>query len=262
MRRAAARSRRAGREADRADQIVVRNPARTGDPELDSALSSLTGLVDPLRPVTWVSVPRRGIRGAYLHRLAAEGQLRFEPGTVLGPRRYRITGAARAVAARVRLDAVAQSTGQQVEVADAAFGALARAIGLDRVLYPGSAGRPLRARLAQLTSGQWAARVAKTSGSGLAGAEVDGAADVIAQAAAAASSPTWQLGKRAIPLQWFDRDLRLPLPPPASGDRRSRGDVHVRYGPAQMFAGGLEVMNHTSRADACATDVPDRKERL
>jgi hypothetical protein len=132
------------------DRIVVRDPAATGDAELDAALLSLAGGRPP-RPEIWVGLPRRGIRDAYASRLISAGVLQAQPrGGMPGTRRYRIAAPERAAGARSRLDAIAQSTGPQVAVGHAAFGGLASAIGLGKVLYPGRPGRPRRARLVEI----------------------------------------------------------------------------------------------------------------
>ena len=128
------------------------NAIPTGDAELDAALDSLTSRRPP-RPKTWVGHPRRGIRDAYLERLVAAGALGSEPRGFLGRRRWVVTAPERADRARARLDAIAQSAGP-VSLAQAAFGGLAHAVGLDRHLYPRFADRPLRWRLAEVGKGQ------------------------------------------------------------------------------------------------------------
>jgi Golgi phosphoprotein 3 (GPP34) len=173
----------AGRAWIAEGRIAARDPAATGDPELDAALVSLAGLTFPPRPETWLGLPRRGIRAAYAARLTSAGALRLESGRVLGtPRyhigtpRYRVTDASRAAEARSRLDAVTQSAGPPAtgpqycrppttgpqstgpqsdpDPAQAALAGLASAIGLGDVLYPGRAGRAQRARMAQIARQQ------------------------------------------------------------------------------------------------------------
>jgi hypothetical protein len=133
-------------------EITVLNTVPTGDAELDAALDSLAGRRPP-RPRTWVGHPRRGIRDAYLERLVAAGALAGEPRGLLGRRRWVVTAPERAQRARARLDAIAHSAGR-VSLAQAAFGGLAHAVGLDRHLYPRFADRPLRWRLAEVGKGQ------------------------------------------------------------------------------------------------------------
>lgn len=132
-------------------RITVLSAQTTGDAELDAALASLVGGRSP-RPRTWVGRPRRGIREAYLERLAAAGALRGQPG-FLGRKRWAVTDPARVERLRIRLDAIAQSAGP-VSLAQAAFGGLAHAVGLDRYLYPRFADRRLRWRLAEVGKGQ------------------------------------------------------------------------------------------------------------
>jgi hypothetical protein len=160
------------------DRVVVRDPAATGDAELDAALLTLVGSRPP-RPETWVGLPRRGIRDAYASRLISAGALREPPsGGIFSSRRYRIAAPERAAAARSRLDAITQSTGPQVDVGQAAFGGLASAIGLGHVLYPGRPGRSLRARLIQIARWEPAAHTtsAAAAGSAAAGSAAAGSA--------------------------------------------------------------------------------------
>jgi hypothetical protein len=133
-------------------RITVLTDEATGDAELDAALASLADRRSP-RPKTWVGRPRRGIREAYLDRLAAAGTLRGQRGGLLGRMRWSVTDPARVEQARIQLDAIAQSAGP-VSLAQAAFGGLAHAVGLDRYLYPRFADRRLRWRLAEVGKGQ------------------------------------------------------------------------------------------------------------
>jgi hypothetical protein len=187
-----------------ADRVVILDRAATGDAELDAALLSITGARRPPRAENWVGLPRRGIRNAYLERLTAAGVLRVEPSPILGLRRYRIAEPERVARARARLDAIAVSAGPGLDVRQTAFGGLACAIDLDNVLYPGRAGRPLRARLAQIAqaetiSGARAAGIgpgggAAGGGSGAAAAQagtsVESAAAVHAATSAAVHAAT------------------------------------------------------------------------
>jgi hypothetical protein len=168
-------------------QIVVRDPAATGDAELDAALSSLVGMLRPPRPEAWVGLPRRRIRKAYLERLTSAGVLRAEPSTRFGAPRYRVTAPERLAGARSRIDAIAHSPGQQVDVGQAALAGLASAIGLGSVLYPGQAGDPQRARLAQIAATQ-TTQVARTTAESVDDIAADGAVDGTAPAATHAAT--------------------------------------------------------------------------
>ncbi|MBO0816389.1 MAG: GPP34 family phosphoprotein, partial [Actinobacteria bacterium] len=116
------------------DQVVVRSPAPTGDAELDAALATIADSASPPRPGDWVQRPRARICGRYLARLTGTGviceQTRFKI------TRWRITNTARLADARQRLDLIACSAGP-VDLGHTAYAALACAIGLDRLLYPG-----------------------------------------------------------------------------------------------------------------------------
>ena len=96
------------------DQVVVRNPAPTGDLELDAALARMCESASPLPPGEWVQRPRPRICGRYLERLTATGviceQTRF--GTSwFRTTRWRITQTGRLAEARQRLDLTACSAG-------------------------------------------------------------------------------------------------------------------------------------------------------
>ena len=190
-----------GRVGITGDRIVVLDGGPTGDERLDAALASLAGARRPPRPKTWVGHPPARICDVYLARLAAAGAIREERGTRLGfiPLiRWRMADPARAADSRARLDAIVQASGP-VNTAEAAYAGLASASGLGPVLYPGSAGRPLRKRLEQIAKGELtrpaaqqtaqaadAARAAETARA--AEAATDATAEAAARAAAGAAT--------------------------------------------------------------------------
>jgi hypothetical protein len=138
-------------------RISVIDAAPTGDAQADAALASLAAQRRPPRAKAWCSKPRRGICDAYLARLAAAGTISEQQQTRLGfirVRRWQVTDPARAQDARARLDAIAAGTGQ-VDLAQAAFGGLAHAIGLAARLYPGRDGRARRKRLELVADGEF-----------------------------------------------------------------------------------------------------------
>ena len=144
-----------GRAEVAGERIAVVDAAPTGDAELDAALTSLAEAGRPPKATAWVGKPRRGIRGAYLARLAQAGVIQIEPtrflGIPTGSRLHLIDGA-RLADARARLDAIALSSGP-VDVTQAAYGGLAYATGLASLLYRGRDGRPARKRLAEVAKG-------------------------------------------------------------------------------------------------------------
>jgi hypothetical protein len=136
-------------------RIQVLDPAPTGDAEADAALASLAAQKRPPRAKAWCGRPRHGICDAYLARLAAAGAITVQEQTRLGfirVRRWQVTDPARAQAARARLDAIARGTGE-VDLAQAAFGGLAHAIGLAGGIYRGKDGRAARKRLELVADG-------------------------------------------------------------------------------------------------------------
>jgi len=73
-----------GRAEVAGERIAVVDAAPTGDAELDAALKSLAEAGRPPKATAWVGKPRRGIRGAYLARLAQAGVIQIEPTRFLG----------------------------------------------------------------------------------------------------------------------------------------------------------------------------------
>lgn len=130
-------------------RLVVHSSAPTGDAELDAALASISQASRPPRAQRWVGHPRRGIASAYLDRLAAAGVIRKERALTT---RWRIADAARLAEARARVDAIAR-TDSPADLAQAALGGLAHAIGLDAALYPGWGNRGLRRRFKEIADG-------------------------------------------------------------------------------------------------------------
>src|SRR5262245_15074544 len=172
-----------GRVEVAGERIAVRDAAPTGDVELDAALMSLTEAARPPKATAWVGKPRRGIRAAYVGRLARAGVIQLEPARFLGiPTRPRLhlADAGRAADARARLDAIALSSGP-VDVTQAAYGGLAHATGLASLLYRGRDGRQARNRLAEVAKGASAAPDAVTRAAS--DAAVRAASDAAVQAA-------------------------------------------------------------------------------
>jgi len=167
----------AGRITIAGGRVAVTGSSPGLGPFLDEALASLADSRREAKAKTWVSHPRRGIAQAYLEQLATAGVLRAEQGTRLGIfpfTRWHVTDAGRQAEVRARLDAVALSDGP-VSTAQAALAGLAYAAGLGTVLYPGRAGRAVRARLERIAKGHEVA------------ADVARAGDASSQAMAAAN---------------------------------------------------------------------------
>ena len=192
-----------GRVSIAGQRIVVLDAAPTGDPELDAALSSLTGARRPPKAEAWVGRPRRGICEAYQARLARAGTIQMEERRFLGiPAKpfLHLTDSARVADARARLDAIALSSGP-VDTTQTAFGGLAHATGLAGLLYRGWDGRAARKRLAKVAEGKQAGMAmgdvalrpgagqarADASGEAVSGAAADAAADAANRAAADAA---------------------------------------------------------------------------
>jgi len=155
------------------DQIVVRNPAPTGDAELDAALARIGEPASPPRPGDWVQRPHPRICGWYLERLRATGVICAQ--TRFWITRWRITQTGRLAEAHQRLDLIACSVGP-VDLSQAAYAGLACAIGLDQLLYPGRRRRAERDRLRDIAAGHWTTAPAKASDSPAAAPDADSGA--------------------------------------------------------------------------------------
>ena len=125
----------------------------TGDKDLDATLSRLAA-GRPLKVRAWVGRASRKLASRYLDRLVAAGAVQRRGGG-LWPR-YPVTDQARAAELRTRLDAIVLGQGPAND-RDAAFAALADAIGLAWILYRGRENRDARKRLRQITKNHWAA---------------------------------------------------------------------------------------------------------
>jgi hypothetical protein len=132
------------------DEVWVRCPAPTGDADLDAALARIGEPATPPWPDEWV--PRPQITSGYLERLMATGVICEQ--SKFGITRWRITQAPRLAEARQRLDLIACSAGP-ADLSQTACAALACALGLDRLLYPGRRRRAERDRLREVAAGHW-----------------------------------------------------------------------------------------------------------
>jgi hypothetical protein len=147
------------------DQVVVKGQAPTGDADLDAALAWIGEPTTPPWPDEWVPRPR--ITSKYLERLTASGVICEQ--TRFWTTRWSITQAPRLAEARQRLDRSARSAGP-VDLSQTAYAALACALSLDRLLYPGWRRRAERDRLREIAAGHW------TTSSALASDSTDAAA--------------------------------------------------------------------------------------
>ncbi len=149
-------------------KIHVVDPSPTGHAGADAALRSLRRFRRRPTAAAWCSRPRTGIYNAYLAQLATVGAIRLERRKLLGlipVSRWQVSDTAREAQVRARLDAIAGGTGQ-VDLADAAYGGLAHAMGLPTRLYPGIARSHLRSRLWEIANGAWTTGPADTGDGG------------------------------------------------------------------------------------------------
>jgi hypothetical protein len=171
-------------------KVVVRDPTPTGDPLVDRALDRIVSVGKPRRPSDWVAKLARDARKSTLDRLVTDGVLTRERDRVLlvFPRtRYPAPDGrepAPETDARQRLASAVSGTGP-VEPRTAALCALLAATDLDRKIFRDLDRRRVKARLKEISQGDWAAAaVRKTI------AEIQGAVVVAVVAATSATATT------------------------------------------------------------------------
>jgi hypothetical protein len=133
-------------------RIVVRDPAPTGDPELDAALASIGESAEPPLAKEWVGRPRLWITRGYVERLEAAGWVTKADWKIILPR-WRVTGVTRLAQARQRVDLIARSRGP-ADPGQFAYAGLVCVIGLDRRMYRGLGRNAERARLREVATGE------------------------------------------------------------------------------------------------------------
>jgi hypothetical protein len=143
-------------------RVVVLDPEPTGDPLVDQALERLGGAEKSRKPGYWVSQFAKDTRPRVLEKLVGDGVLTTEKDRVLGvfPRtRYPAAqGTEPPVEADARLRMRAAVLGDgAVEPRTAALCALVAATELDRKVFADLDRKRVKARLAEISQGEWAA---------------------------------------------------------------------------------------------------------
>jgi hypothetical protein len=170
------------------DRVVVRDPAPAGHPMLDAALRRIAE-DKPRKAKDWVAKFAKGARGQVMAGLVAQGVVREEKGKVLliFPRtKYPAAHGVEPVAetdARQRMRAAVAGTGP-VEPRTAALCALVAATGLDKKVFADLERRQVKARLKEISQGEWAAAAVRKA---IEQVQAAVAAAVTASTAAAAS---------------------------------------------------------------------------
>jgi Golgi phosphoprotein 3 GPP34 len=147
------------------DRVVVRDPAPAGHPLLDAALRRIAQ-DKPRKPKDWVAKFAKDTRGQVMAGLVEQGVVREEKGKVLliFPRtRYPAAHGVEPAAetdARQRMRAAVAGDGP-VEPRTAALCALIKATGLDRKVFADLDRRRVKARLTEISEGEWAATAVK-----------------------------------------------------------------------------------------------------
>jgi hypothetical protein len=143
-------------------RVVTRGAGPTGDALVDDALDQITTDRRSRKPVDWVKRFTKGTQHRVIERLAAAGVLRIERTTVLGvfprtryPAAYGTEPVARTEAGE-KLRAAILGAGP-VFPRTAALCALVAATELDKKIFPDLDRRLVRARLKEISQGDWAA---------------------------------------------------------------------------------------------------------
>lgn len=166
-------------------RVVVRNPAPTGSPELDTALAVIAQ--KPRTPSHLLDPLAKGLRGRLLEGLAARGILRREERKVLGLfpiSRWPAEDATHETALRRRLQAVLLD-GLTPEPADAVLLAVLKGSGLEKGLVPKDRRKDARRRLDEVAQLDWADKAIRDA---IAAAAAISAAVVVSVAATSSSS--------------------------------------------------------------------------
>ncbi|MEU4420617.1 GPP34 family phosphoprotein [Actinoplanes sp. NPDC024001] len=142
-------------------EVVILNRDPTGDPVVDEALIKIGDDSRPRKASHWVSKFVSGIRKAVLDRLVAAEVLRAERSTVLlifprtrYPSAYGTEPPARSDALQRMRGAILRSG--PVEPRTGALCALVASTGMDRKLFADLDRKQVKARLAEITEGDWA----------------------------------------------------------------------------------------------------------
>jgi Golgi phosphoprotein 3 GPP34 len=129
----------------------------TGDPVLDEVLARIATAKKPRKPDWWVGKLHSGIQAQLLDRLVERGVLRRQRHKVLGlfpVRRYPTLDAGQESAVRSRLQSVV-GHGTEPDARTAALAGLLDACGLARRTFPELDRKQLKARMKELSEGQW-----------------------------------------------------------------------------------------------------------
>ncbi|MDI6099020.1 GPP34 family phosphoprotein [Actinoplanes sp. NEAU-A12] len=147
-------------------KVVVLDATPVGETLADETLTHIAGESRERKPSHWVRRPPKGVRQRVLDRLVTSEVLRAEHSRVLGvfPRtRYPSAHGTEPVAetaVRGRLRAAVERVGT-VEPRTGALCALIAATEMDRKVFPDMDRKQVRARLAEIGEGDWAAEAVR-----------------------------------------------------------------------------------------------------
>jgi hypothetical protein len=146
-------------------RVAVTSARPVGEPRLDAALARVAG-DRPRKQKDWVPNLTRGLRAQPLDGLVAAGILRRQVDVILWvfrkTRHPAVRGGDPAAEIRARLTAAVNGTGT-VEPRTAALCALVRAVKLEGHVFPGLNKIRVKARLKEISDGEWAAAGVRTA---------------------------------------------------------------------------------------------------
>lgn len=157
-----------GHDASKPGRILVQDPAPTGDPVLDAALTVIIARKGA-KPSTLIRPLAKNLRSALYERLARSGMVRASQGRVLGlvpAHRWPVQDSRHEADVRQQLiqALVQQHTPDQ---RTAALVALLHALRCEhKIINPGDYGlsrRQLRSRAEQIANGDWASQAVRTA---------------------------------------------------------------------------------------------------
>ncbi|EXG79627.1 GOLPH3/VPS74 family protein [Cryptosporangium arvum] len=153
----------AGRIAVEGKKVRVVDPSPVDDPVAEAALDRIRASGKERDPRTWLTPLTKGLRNRILDRLVETGVVEREESRVLGlfrTVRYPALNPAPETAAHGRLDAAIRHndlSGRHT----AALASLVHAIDLGPKLFPDLPAKEVKARLTQISEGDWAAKAIK-----------------------------------------------------------------------------------------------------
>jgi hypothetical protein len=157
----------AGRIAVEGRKVRVVDPTPVDDPVAEAAFDRIRAAGKPRDPKNWLSPLSKGLREKILDRLVETGVVEREESRVLGlfrSVRYPALNPAPETAAHGRLDAAIRHGEEPPDPAGrhtAALASLVHAVDLGPKLFPDLPAKVVKARLTEISEGDWAGKAVK-----------------------------------------------------------------------------------------------------